>query len=254
MKVVCIIQARRGSKRLRNKILKPLAGKTILEHVIQRALLIDGVDQVVCASVDDEYNLPVLEVAKKTGAAAFAGSEHDVLDRYYSAAVKYNADAVMRITADCPLLDPFVCAEAVAIVRDGKADYGAASGSWPHGMDCEIFTFDWLEKAHRQATLAEDREHVTLWMKGHADINRLTVEPSLVGLRYENRWVLDYPEDYEFLIALAKIAPEGKLPLRWQEIVAILDENSGLREINRHCSNQWEKATQKIIQTVNEQR
>ena len=248
LKTVCIIQARRGSTRLRDKIFKPLAGKAVLEHVIERAALIDGVDQVVCATVDDAFNEPVQELAREAGAAAFAGSEHDVLERYYQAAVAFEAEAVMRITADCPLLDPFVCGEAVANVRAGLADYSATAGDWPHGMDCEVFPFSWLEMAHKYTSLPEDREHVTLWMKRHPEIRRMIIDPEDKGLHQGNRWVLDYPADYEFMLQLAACASGGILPLRWQDTLAIIDANPELRDINRQCEADWKAANKKIFE------
>lgn len=254
MKTVCIIQARRGSSRLPDKILKPLAGKTILAHVIERTTLIDGVDQVVCATVDDEYNKPVLAAAMDAGAETFVGSEHDVLDRYYCAARAFKADVVMRVTADCPLLDPYVCAEAVAKVTKEGVDYGATGGAWPHGMDCEIFTFDWLEEAHKNATLPEDREHVTLWMKGHKSIKKGIVDPPISGLRQANRWVIDYPDDYEFLTRLVAVAPDGILPFSWRDILALVDEHPSLRKINAHCAEQWQKMSEKILKLARDQR
>jgi len=250
MKTVCIIQARRGSSRLPDKILKPLAGKPVLAHVIERASMIEGVDLVVCATVDDDFNKPVMRLARDAGAEAFAGSEQDVLDRYYQAATVFGADAIMRITADCPLLDPYVCGQAVAHIRAGDIDYSAAAGDWPHGMDCEVFTFEWLEMAHKTATLAEDREHVTLWMKRHPDMRRLYVNPPERTLRDGNRWVLDYPADYEFMMQLAACSPTGKLPLKWQETLALVEANSSLREINRHCAAEWEAATARVFESV----
>jgi len=254
MQCVTIIQARRQSTRLPDKVLMPIAGVSILAHVIKRCKLIEGIDQVVCAIPNDSYNDVLADIAIEAGAAIFRGSEHDVLDRYYQAAATYKADVVMRVTADCPLLDPYVCAEAVSLVQTGFADYSATAGEWPHGMDCEVFSFKWLEKAHKSAKLPEDREHVTLWMKGHTAIRRKTIDPEIKGLRSSNRWVVDYPEDYDFLTQLAAHVPNGELPLRWQDTVGLLDAHTSLRDINRHCNGLWETANQKIYKLAREHR
>jgi len=252
MKTVCIIQARRGSSRLPDKILKPIAGKSILQHVIERALHIEGIDTVVCATVANANNQTVMTLAEKAGAASFAGSEQDVLDRYYRAAKEYQADIVMRITADCPLIDPYICAEAVSLVATGSADYGAASGEWIHGMDCEVFTFDWLKKAHTYATSQEDREHVTLWLKRYPGIKKKMVEPPITLPRDQNRWVVDYPDDYEFMLQLAAVAPNNTLPIRWQDTLALVERNPHLREINKHRVDEWARTNENIIQKAQE--
>jgi len=252
MKTVCIIQARRGSSRLPDKILKPIAGKTILEHVIERVLHIEGIDTVVCATVANRDNETVLTVAESAGAASFAGSEHDVLARYYKAATKHKADIVIRITADCPLIDPYICTEAVSLVKTGKADYGAVSGAWIHGMDCEAFTFNWLEKAYTNATSQEDREHVTLWLKRQPNIKKGMVEPPITLPRNQNRWVVDYPEDYEFMVQLAAAAPNGTLPIRWQDTLGLIEKKPYLREINKHRIIEWAQANAEIIQKAQE--
>lgn len=254
MTAICVIQARRGSKRLPDKIMMPLSGKKVLEHVLERALKIPHIDKVVCAIAEGPDNQEVIDLTSATGCIPFEGSELDVLKRFYDAAKKFQATIVMRLTADCPLIDPFLCGEALDIVQRGEADYSGISGLWPHGLDCEVFTFDLLEKAHKFAALKEDREHVTLWMKGRNDIVRKVVEPPSQVQRHENRWVVDYPKDYEFLNEIAKVAPEGKLPLRWQDTLELIDNHPHLRDINANCSALWDEANKQIYKLASEHR
>jgi spore coat polysaccharide biosynthesis protein SpsF len=244
--VACIIQARCNSYRLMGKILMPLKGEPAIAHVVKRARAIPGVDLVICATPDTPDNDPVTPVAEAAGARVCRGSEHDVLARYHAAAVAFAPSAayVMRVTGDCPLLDPEVCGELLRKVREADADYGATA-LWPHGLDCEVFTHALLERARAEATSPGDREHVTLWMKRQADIRRVVHTPER-DYHAENRWVLDYPEDYAFLEALfAKLPDDGTIP-SWRDVLAIVDANPELRAINRDQAEAWRAETAKI--------
>ena len=249
--LVCIIQARCGSSRLPGKILMPLADRPALAHTIRRCRAIDGVDQVVCATTDGVADDAVPAVAEAAGGAVYRGSEADVLDRYFQAAKPWGARYVMRVTADCPLLDPAVCSALVKRVLDEDADYGVTV-DWPHGLDCEMFTAALLAQAHAEATLNVDREHVTLWMKRREDIRTVRHAPRpgdrTPALQEANRWVLDYPEDYAFLKAVFdRLPPEPPL-VGWREVLALVDREPELRAINRQQAEMWRAATAKIYE------
>lgn len=241
--LICIIQARFGSSRLPGKILMPLKGAPALAHTIARARAIPGVDHVVCATTTGPENDAVVPVAEAAGASVFRGDEDDVLGRYHGAAAPFGARYVMRVTADCPLLDPQVSGALVRMALGEGADYGATAG-WPHGLDTEVFTQALLEEAHASATAAVDREHVTLWMKRRTDIRAVELTPER-NLEQGNRWVLDYPEDYAFLSALFELLPEGSLP-SWREVFAVVDAHPELRAINRAQAEEWAAATARI--------
>lgn len=244
-KVVCIIQARRGSSRLPDKVLLPLGSKAVLTYVIERCKAIKSVDEVICATVDDPYENMLADLAETAGATVYRGSEHDVLDRYYQAAKIAHADYVMRVTSDCPLIDPQVCDDLVSKVIESGADYGG-NGGFPHGLDCEVFTMKLLELAHSNATSKEDREHVTLWMKRNKTLKTGHVSPS-DGRNYSSfRWTLDYPEDYEFFKALHQYSDNGLETLSYKEIVSILEKNKALCEINSAKIEEWSKANAQI--------
>ena len=166
---VCIVQARMGSTRLPGKVLKSLAGPSVLEHVLRRCQAIDGIDVVCCAVSNDSESDPVAREAERAGAVVFRGAQDDVLERYHQAAIACDADIVMRITSDCPLVDPAVCAEVLSMLQNTGADYCANNmpPSWPHGLDCEVFTFDWLDRAAREAERPSEREHVTQFIRRH---------------------------------------------------------------------------------------
>ncbi len=241
---VAVIQARRGSSRLPDKILMPLQGKPVLDHVIQRCLAIPSVSQVVCALPSDAYNDAAEKVALAAGASVFRGSESDVLSRFVGAVEPYNPKYVMRLTADCPLLDPVVCEDLYqALVTSGRA-YGATA-FFPHGLDCEVFTHGILLEADKKASHKNDREHVTLWMKRATQGNQVSLAPDKT-YRADHRWVLDYPEDLDFMMALERVMPHAFSSVGWQDVLAVLDKHPNISSLNKMRIEEWAALNQKI--------
>ena len=168
MRVVCIIQARLGSSRLPEKVLMDIAGRPMIEHVIERAQAIRGIDQVV-------LNVPAQDAAAflpKTYCTVYGvpNQEQDVLASYLYVAEHEQADVIMRITGDCPLLAPGICSDVLDLYRslDDAWAYCANDtlrSGFPDGTDCEVFSFDALRKAVECAETAIEREHVTIWMR-----------------------------------------------------------------------------------------
>jgi len=234
-KTAIIVQARMGSTRLPGKILRPLAGRTVLDHVIDRLKRVRNADEVVIATSTQSADDIIAETARGLGVSVYRGDESDVLMRYLGAARAANADVIMRVTSDCPLIDPEVC-EAVLDLR-AEADAGYASNNmprlFPHGLDCEAFTRDALEQAAADATEAYDREHVTPWIRRSADIQHA----NLVGPGWpanQHRWTLDYPEDFAFFTELFELLPAERL-LPWQEVLSLINAHPRLALTNsRH--------------------
>lgn len=162
---VCIVQARLTSSRLPAKVMLPLGGKPVIAHVIERCRQIPGIDTVVCA-VPVDKSIPLRRELLSLGVIVVQGSEHDVLGRYRKAALVSKADIVMRVTGDCPLIDPAICGQVLDLMEDG-VDYASnvMPRGYPKGYDCECFTMEALEKAHKRADDTYDREHVTPWMQ-----------------------------------------------------------------------------------------
>jgi spore coat polysaccharide biosynthesis protein SpsF len=232
MTTAAIVQARMGSSRLPGKVVKDLSGRPVLGHVLARCASIGGVDVVVCA-VPDEPQSDVLEaIALKSGAAIFRGSENDVLLRYLEAAQSVDADVVIRVTSDCPLIDPFVCAEVLSLREERNADYAAnnITLTYPHGLDCEAMTIEALRKAHQSARDASDREHVTPWLRQAAEINRANLASKEAGLEHY-RWTLDYPEDLAFLRAVFAALPANSAG-RMNDVLSVLRDQPALGRIN----------------------
>lgn len=172
MNVVAIVQSRMGSSRLPGKALKPLAGRPMLQHVLERALHIRGVNHVVLATSLNERDTPLVDLAADVvGIPVYRGNEHDVLGRFAFVAEEMRADYVIRLTGDCPFLAPDVC-EAVLTVATTETRWEYISNDttcsgYPDGFDCEVFPLFSLQRAHAFATSHLDREHVTPWMMRH---------------------------------------------------------------------------------------
>ena len=205
MITACIIQARMTSRRFPGKSLAILAGKPVLAHVLTRAKKIRGVDKIVCAFPEDDASLPILDLCRGERVIVFAGDEDDVLGRYYEAAKAVNADIIMRITADCPFIDPTIC--GLLLEKMKKDDYDYMSNvyperTFPKGHDCEAFTFNCLEAAYVTAEDPYEREHVTPWMQTTPGINRgaLASKTDYSHINY----CVDYPEDIKRIEAMIR--------------------------------------------------
>lgn len=232
MTTAIIVQARMGSTRLPGKVLLPLAGRTVLAHVLERCAAIPGIDVVCCATVAGADGDPVAQEAERCGAVVFRGSEIDVLDRYYQAAHCLHADVVMRVTSDCPLIDPALCGQVLQRLSDG-ADYACNNlpPSWPVGLDCEAFAFAWLERAAQEARRPSEREHVTPYLRNHPNVRIVNVAgPG--GRCVEHRWTLDTAADLAFLEALFAVLPSGRAGWDYRVPLAIVEGAPALTAIN----------------------
>ncbi len=231
-KTAIIVQARYGSTRLPGKVLKPLAGKTVLEHVLTRCGRVAGIDVVVCATTDKAIDDPIAMEATSLGVTVFRGDESDVLARYLGAARLVDADIIMRVTSDCPLIDPKICADVLALRDVQQADYASNNMPrlFPHGLDCEAFTRAGLEAAAAAATDPYDREHVTPWLRRHPELKRA----NLTGPGWPantHRWTLDYPEDYDFFDDVFRAASADRLQ-DMQSVLSLLASRPALSIVN----------------------
>ncbi len=177
MKIVVIIQARMGSTRLPGKVMIELCGKTVLAHIISRIQTCKLIDEIVIATTTNLIDDVIAQEAKRHGTKCFRGSEENVLERYYLAAKEYKADIIVRITSDCPLLDPELLSEMLTFYKSitdkgGAIDYlsNTITRTYPLGLDIEIFTFTTLEKAFVKANKSYEIEHVTPYIEGHPEI------------------------------------------------------------------------------------
>jgi spore coat polysaccharide biosynthesis protein SpsF (cytidylyltransferase family) len=220
-----------GSTRLPGKVLMDLEGKPVLERVIERTAAIPGVDTVVVATSTEPRDEPILALARSAGVAALAGSEADVLDRYYQAARAFDAEVVIRITADCPLLDPQVSGAVLRRFLRGDVDYASNIKPWtfPDGLDTEVFSRAALERAWREATLPVEREHVTPYIHERPESFRLAHVAAAISLAGQ-RWTLDEPRDLEMIRAVYAQLPPGKY--RLVDVLDVLAAHPELAGLN----------------------
>jgi spore coat polysaccharide biosynthesis protein SpsF len=234
MKVVGIIQARMGSNRLPGKVMMPLGPKTAIDHVVSRLKQAKNVDLVVVATSDSNEDDILVSWCSDNNIEVFRGSETDVLDRYHAAAISYKADVIVRITADCPLIDPDIVDEVIDGFFKGGFDGFGLTGGFPDGLDCQVFSFAAIDKAWKEATLLSDREHVGSYIENTnpSAFNTGTVE--LINRLGFHRWTLDEKEDYIFLNKLLTGVTAANANFRTQDVLDYLLKNPSLMGINSH--------------------
>jgi spore coat polysaccharide biosynthesis protein SpsF len=236
MRTVAIIQARMGSTRLPGKTLQDLGGKTVLMRVVERVLRMQRINDLSVATTTNEGDDGIVEMCRENGVHAFRGSDEDVLDRYYQAACLFNADAIVRITADCPLIDPEVSDHVVQQFLDLRPDYAsnALRRTYPRGLDTEVISIGALERAWQSATELYQRAHVTPYIYQHPkDFILLSVTGEDDQSRH--RWTLDTPEDLQFLRMLYAKLPDAR-NTGWREVLRIVEREPELININRHIA------------------
>lgn len=234
MKYLAIIQARCGSSRLPSKVLKELEGKTALERVIERVQKAKLVDEVVVATTINKEDTPIVNLVSGLGVRVFAGSSGDVLDRYYQVAKLLKPEYVIRITADCPVIDYEIIDDVIQEMEE-ETDYIAAmSETLADGLDVEVVKYEALQKSWKEARLAHEREHVTMYIKNNKDIFKTQDYICKLGDLKNQRWTLDEKEDYEFISTIYKHFYEmGKTEFLSKDILAYLKEYPEVEKINK---------------------
>lgn len=199
MKTVAIVQARMGSTRLPNKVMKAIGGIPMIELLLSRLALAKRLDQIVLATSTDDRNLPLVEHVKDLGYVCVRGSEHDVLQRYLDAATQVDADVLVRITGDCPLVDPVLVDRAIDEFFSQQVEYltNSSPASFPDGLDIEVFNTGALKRAALESADPFDHEHVTPYLRkpGLFKTGVLTNDEDLSNLR----WTVDEPADFEVI-------------------------------------------------------
>ncbi len=248
--IVAIIQGRMSSNRLPGKILRDIGGEPMLSHVVQRVRRSRLIRQVVVATTADPSDDPVTQFCQRKGIPVFRGNLFDVLDRYYQAARYFAADIVVRITADCPLIDPQEIDRTIQALLDNQVDFAANrlpppfTRTTPIGMDTEVVTFDALERAWHEADQKYEREHVLPYLydePGRFKTLILEHDPDLGHLR----WTVDTPQDLEVVreifasfnnrddFSMAELIDHAERHPEWQLINANIHHNSYLETDNR---------------------
>lgn len=240
MSTVAIIQARMGSERLPGKVLMNLGGYPILEWVTTRVKHSAHVNQVVLATTQCSKDDPIVDACNNLGVAVHRGSENNVLNRFFEAALEYNATTVVRICCDCPFIDPIIIdvmlEKYFETNQTSNLDYlsNTLERTFPRGLDLEIFSFSALEFANLHAKRKDDFEHVTPFIYRN---------PKLFSIaQYKNdiinehlRWTLDTGEDYIFIQSLVKaLNPKNILSVSTEQLLQCIEKNPNLTNINSH--------------------
>ena len=201
-KIVAIVQARMGSTRLPGKVMKIINGATVIELLLARLVESKLIDLIVVATSEEKENRGLVDHVRQLGFNCEQGSENDVLERFHQTAEKYDADIVVRITGDCPLLDPQLVDDVIEGYLSADADYfsNILPSTYPDGLDVEVFSKAALDKAYLETADSSDREHVTTYIRnsGKFSISGITYIEDLSNLR----WTLDQPEDFELVSAI----------------------------------------------------
>ena len=230
-KTVAIIQARMASTRLPGKVLQDIAGKPMLQRVADRVRRAKLLDQVVVATSENPSDDLIENFCKANGVDCFRGSEEDVLDRYFQAALRFQADVIVRVTADCPLIDPEIIEKVVVTFRNGAFDYVSnfLHRSFPDGLDTEVFSHLTLTRAWREARWKSEREHVTSYIYRHPELFQLgnVTSPNNDS---DLRWTVDRPQDLEFVRAIYQMLRER--PFGMDDVLALLRQDPQLQELN----------------------
>lgn len=233
---VAIVQARMGATRLFGKPLKEVLGRPLLDYQIERLKRCQSLDQIVIATTDKKQDNPIADLSKQLGVGLFRGSEEDVLDRYFKAAQNFSANAVVRITGDCPLADPYLIDQIVKEFQNKQpCDYlsNALDRTFPRGMDVEVFSFQALEKAAREAKKPEEREHVTPYLYRHPEMFK---SENFVSNEDNSKYRLtvDTAEDFELISKLIEILYPKNPQFSLDDILKLLKKNPELAAINAH--------------------
>jgi spore coat polysaccharide biosynthesis protein SpsF len=235
MNIVAIIQARMGSTRLPGKVLLDLAGEPMLVRVVARTRRAKLIDEVVVATTSQPGDEAIEQLCKSRGWPYCRGSEADVLERFYQAAVAHQADVIVRITSDCPMIEPRIVDRVVHEFLDRQPVVDYASNvllrrTFPRGLDTEVIRYGALERAWREDANPAWREHVTPYIHRHPELFGLynvTTEPNLSHMR----WTVDTSADLAFVRRVYDYFGHDRFS--WQEVLVLLAKHPAWLSINR---------------------
>lgn len=257
MKKIAIIQARMGSSRLPRKVLKTLEGKPVIEWVITAAKAIPHIDHVIIATSIETQDDAIENWCNDNKVAVFRGSEKNVLERYYKAAKQFDLkpdDLIMRLTADCPLLDPELCGQTLSLAARTSKDYVNNIGeprTWPDGLDCEVFKFEALEQSYNHADDDLYKEHVTLYIRSNPDkFECLSLSCPVSGIG-DYRWTLDTQDDYTHIQNLVKALNSAeKCIYAYTDILKAEQENQKTTLGNVHGLEKSREHLERALKTI----
>lgn len=237
MKIVSTIEARMGSTRLPEKTMKEIVGKPMLELLIERLKRAKRIDEIIVATTTEPEDNVIAELAKRVGVKCFKGSSEDVLDRVLRAAKTYQADIIVEMTGDCPLLDPVLIDKVIDIYLRNSHDYvsNTIKRTYPRGLDTQVFSVKILDEISKLTNEPTDRENVSLYIYEHPERYRLYNVEASPEYRYpEQRWTVDTKDDLQFVKEVYENLYHKNPDFLTEDIVKLLKEKPNLCEINLH--------------------
>ncbi len=232
--IIAIVQARMDSQRLPGKVMKEVMGKPLIGYLFERLKHAKNIDKILLATSVHESNNGLCEYAQSIGIDVFRGREDDVLDRFYQAAKLSKAKAIMRLTGDCPLIDPKLCDLLIQTFQDKNVDFVHTGQTFAEGLDCEIFSFEALEKSWKEAVLRSEREHLTMYMHNHPEFfKKMTLENSQDDSN--QRFSVDEEEDFQVVRAILEaLYKDENRVFGIADIKEFLNTNEEIKNLNRH--------------------
>ena len=237
MKTVIIVQARMTSTRLPGKVLKCVMNKPLLEYQIEQLWQVSLADEIVIATTTNDSDIPIVELCQRLKVLYFRGSENDVLARYHEAALKNNADIIVRVTSDCPIIDPVVIDKVIGYFKDNSDVYDYVSNvqtrTYPRGMDCEVFTSSALDEAYHKAITLAEREHVTPYLYSYPERFRIG-SVSYSEDQSHHRWTVDTQEDFILIKNILENIYHIKPYFTLEECLKLMETHPEWIKINTH--------------------
>src|SRR5262245_55027220 len=232
MKTIAVVQARMGSTRFPNKVMRSINGKPMIELLLSRLAKTTRVDFIVLATSEHPSNQPLVDHVRGLGYEVFQGSENDFLDRYYQAAKSHGPDTIVRITGDCPLIDPELVDQVIAAYEERGVDYlsNASPPTYPDGLDTEVFSFRSLERAAELASKSAEREHVTPFIResGLFKIGNFVHEKDFSN----QRWTVDEAADFEVVSSIFNHF-HPRTDFSWLEVLTLRENEPRLFQANQ---------------------
>ena len=257
LNIVTVIQARTGSSRLPNKIFLPFVGKPLLYRMYERVVSTNLAGTIVIATTTDTSDDKVEEFCKEYKLNCFRGHPTDLLDRHFQAAKLYNADAVVKIPSDCPLIDPTIIDKVIRLYLDNSDKYDYVSNlhpaTYPDGNDVEIIRFDALKNAWENAKLELEREHTTPYLWENPDKFRIGNVKWETGLDYSmsHRFTIDYEKDYNFIKQVYDELYSINHKFTLTDILDLLERKPELKKINEeYCGVNWYRNHLNELKTI----
>ena len=257
IKIVTVIQSRMDSTRLPGKVMMPLAGKPLLYRMHERVAASKLSGEIIIAATKAETDIPIIQLCEENNINYFRGHSTDLLERHYQAAKIFNADVVVKIPSDCPLIDPNIIDKVIKYYIDNKHNFDFVSNlhppSYPDGNDVEVMTMKALEDARQNAKLPLEREHTTPYFWDNPDKLRIGNVPWETGLDFSmtHRFTIDYKEDYDFIkVVYDELYSENKI-FTLDDILNLLNDKPEIKKINeKYAGVNWYRNHLKELKTI----